>query len=86
MEGSALRVEGYNHYDGSWANYSETVQQVLSGQVRYAPSARLSWQATVGRSDDQTDDYGAAGFVGGLTPAATRLRCRATSSWPRASG
>lgn len=66
VEGSALRVEGYNHYDGSWANYSETVQQVLSGQVRYAPSARLSWQATVGRSDDQTDDYGAAGFVGGL--------------------
>ena len=66
VEGSALRVEGYNHYDGSWAHYSETVQQVLSGQVRYAPSTRLSWQAAVGRSDDQTDDYGATGFVGGL--------------------
>lgn len=66
LEGSALRAEGYNHYDGSWANYSETVQQVFSGKLRFAPSAAGSLQATVGRSYDDSDDYGATGFVGGL--------------------
>ena len=66
LEGSALRAEGYNHYDGSWANYSETVQQVYTGKLRYAPSARMAWQATVGRSRDESDDFGSAGFVGGL--------------------
>ena len=66
LEGSALRAEGYNHYDGSWANYSETVQQVYSGKLRYAPSARMAWQATVGRSRDESDDFGSGGFVGGL--------------------
>lgn len=66
LEGSALRAEGYNHYDGSWANYSETVQQVFSGKLRFAPSASAALQATVGRSYDDSDDYGATGFVGGL--------------------
>ena len=66
LEGSALRAEGYNHYDGSWANYSETVQQVFSGKLRFAPSAAATLQATVGRSYDDSDDYGATGFVGGL--------------------
>ena len=66
LEGSALRAEGYNHYDGSWANYSETVQQVFSGKLRFTPSAASAFQATVGRSYDESDDYGAAGFVGGL--------------------
>ncbi|MCA0197846.1 MAG: TonB-dependent vitamin B12 receptor [Proteobacteria bacterium] len=66
LEGSALRAEGYNHYDGSWANYSETVQQVLSGKLRYAPSARTTWLATLGRSRDESDDYGNGTFVGGL--------------------
>ncbi|AKC87201.1 TonB-dependent vitamin B12 receptor [Pseudoxanthomonas suwonensis] len=66
LEGSALRAEGYNHYDGSWANYSETVQQVFSGKLRFAPSARTALLATVGRSYDESDDYGASGFVGGL--------------------
>jgi len=66
LEGSALRAEGYNHYDGSWANYSETVQQVFSGKLRFAPSAGTALQATVGRSYDESDDYGATGFAGGL--------------------
>lgn len=66
VEGSALRAEGDNHYDGSWANYSETVQQVFSGKLRYAPSARTAWQATVGRSYDDTRDYGNGVFAGGL--------------------
>ena len=66
LEGSALRAEGYNHYDGSWANYSETVQQVYTGKLRYAPSPRMAWQATLGRSRDESDDFGSAGFVGGL--------------------
>ena len=66
VEASALRAEGENEYDGSWANYSETVQQVLSGKLRYAPSERFSLQASLGRSDDQTDDYATSVAVGGL--------------------
>ena len=66
LEGSALRAEGYNHYDGSWANYSETVQQVFSAKLRHAPSTRMGWQATVGRSYDDSNDYGNGVFVGGL--------------------
>lgn len=66
LEGSALRAEGYNHYDGSWANYSETVQQVFSGKLRYAPSAHTRVLATIGRSYDESDDFGNGVFVGGL--------------------
>jgi len=67
LEGSALHAAGYNHFDGSWADYSETEQRVYSGRLRYAPSRALSLQATVGRSYDDSQDYGAPGHVGGLT-------------------
>ncbi|KAF1014144.1 MAG: Vitamin B12 transporter BtuB [Stenotrophomonas maltophilia] len=57
VEGSALRADGRNHYDGFY-NYSETRQQVLAGKVRYTPSARLALTASVGRSDNESQDYG----------------------------
>lgn len=66
LEGSALRADGYNHYDGSWADYSETVQQVLSGKLRYAPNARVALQASLGRNDDRSDDYSPFGLAGSL--------------------
>ncbi|WP_312738217.1 TonB-dependent vitamin B12 receptor [Stenotrophomonas sp.] len=63
VEGSALRAEGENHYDGYY-NYSETLQQVMSGKVRYTPSERLAFTASVGRSDNESDNYGDFGVSG----------------------
>jgi len=58
VEGTALRAEGENHYDGYY-DYSETLQQVLGGKVRYTPSERLAVTASVGRSDNESTSYGA---------------------------
>ncbi|KAA8994974.1 TonB-dependent vitamin B12 receptor [Stenotrophomonas cyclobalanopsidis] len=63
VEGSALRAEGENHYDGYY-NYSETLQQVMSGKVRYTPTERLAFTASVGRSDNESDNYGDFGAFG----------------------
>lgn len=56
VEGTALRAEGENHYDGYY-NYSETLQQVLGGEMRYAPSERFTLTANVGRADNESDNY-----------------------------
>ncbi len=56
VEGTALRAEGENHYDGYY-NYSETLQQVLAGKVRYAPNERFTLTANVGRADNESDNY-----------------------------
>lgn len=58
VEGSALRADGENHYDGYY-DYSETRQQVLSGKVRYSPGERVALTATLGRSDTTSDNSGA---------------------------
>ncbi|WP_343649664.1 TonB-dependent vitamin B12 receptor [Stenotrophomonas sp.] len=63
VEGSALRADGENHYDGYY-NYSETRQQVLAGKVRYTPSERLALTANVGRSDNESDNFGDFGVRG----------------------
>ncbi len=63
VEGSALRAEAENHYDGYY-NYSETLQQVLAGKVRYTPSDRLSVTASIGRSDNESDNSGPFGAFG----------------------
>ena len=63
VEGSALRADGENHYDGYY-NYSETRQQVLAGKVRYTPSERLALSANVGRSDNESDNFGDFGVRG----------------------
>ena len=56
VEGSLLRSEGENEYDGFY-NYSETVQQVFSGKLRYNPGERLALTLNVGRSDNEADNY-----------------------------
>jgi len=63
VEGSALRADGKNHYDGYY-NYSETRQQVLGGKLRYTPSERFALTASVGRSDNESDNYGDFGAYG----------------------
>jgi vitamin B12 transporter len=63
VEGSALRADGKNHYDGYY-NYSETRQRVLAGKVRYTPSERLAFTANVGRSDNESDNFGDFGARG----------------------
>ncbi|WP_149194281.1 TonB-dependent vitamin B12 receptor [Luteimonas suaedae] len=66
LDGVALRSEGDNHFDGTWANYSETVQQVVGAKLRFEPSETLTLQAGLGRSDDRTDDYLDGDFVAHL--------------------
>ena len=63
VEGTALRAEGENHYDGYY-NYSETLQQVLGGKVRYAPSERFTLTANVGRADNESDNYNDSTWLG----------------------
>jgi vitamin B12 transporter len=61
LEANALRSEGHNAYDGDPAwdlpDNSDTVQQVVGGKVRYAPTARLAVQVTAGRNVDVSRNY-----------------------------
>ncbi|WP_407353922.1 TonB-dependent vitamin B12 receptor [Luteimonas sp. R10] len=66
LDGVALRAEGDNHYDGTWANYAETVQQVVGARLRFEPSGTVALQAGIGRSDDRTDDFLDGDFVANL--------------------
>lgn len=56
VEASALRAEGENEYDGFY-NYTESVQQVFSGKLRYTPSERIAVTLNAGRSDNEADNY-----------------------------
>ncbi|MEI2456764.1 TonB-dependent vitamin B12 receptor [Lysobacter firmicutimachus] len=57
IEGQALRAEGENDYDGSFVNYSETVQQVIGGKVRWRPSETVNVQLVAGRNVDSSDNF-----------------------------
>ncbi|WP_454828685.1 TonB-dependent vitamin B12 receptor [Pseudoxanthomonas wuyuanensis] len=57
LEGSFLNADGENEFDGSFTNRSETLQQVIGGKLRYAPSERLNVVLSVGRNKDHSDDY-----------------------------
>ncbi|MEI2433141.1 TonB-dependent vitamin B12 receptor [Lysobacter yananisis] len=57
VEGQALRAEGQNDYDGSFVNYSETVQQVIGGKIDWRPSERVHVQLTGGRNVDSSDNF-----------------------------
>ena len=76
LEGSALRAEGYNHYDGSWANYSETVQQVFSGKLRFAPSAAASRATSVPRWPMAMPMWAALRAGASFTPSPTMATTR----------
>ncbi len=58
MEASALRAEGANEYDGFY-NYTDSVQQIISGKLRYAPGERFALNVNLARSDNETDNYSA---------------------------
>ena len=98
----ALRSEGRNEYDGDpmWGlpDSSDTVQQVVGGRLRYAPSKRLALQFTVGRNTDSSDNYlgaaptdrfatnrDSAGLQGDITLGAGQLLTVGTD-WARDSG
>ncbi len=57
LEGNFLNADGENEYDGSFVNRSETLQQVIGGKLRYAPSEKLNVVLSVGRNKDHSDDY-----------------------------
>lgn len=63
LEGTALRAEGENHYDGYY-NYSETLQQVLGGKLRYTPSERFNLTVNVGRADNESDNFNGDTWLG----------------------
>jgi len=63
VEGTALRAEGENHYDGYY-NYSETLQQVLGGKVVYRPGERFTLTANLGRADNESDNYNGSTWLG----------------------
>lgn len=57
LEGHALRAEGQNDYDGSFVNYSETVQQVIGGKLAWKPSETVNVQLSAGRNVDSSDNF-----------------------------
>lgn len=57
LEGTALRAEGENDFDGDFINRSETVQQVVGGKLRYDASERVALQFSVGSNRDASDNF-----------------------------
>ena len=61
LDGNALRNEGHNEYDSNPAFFlpdnSDTVQQVIGGKLRYAPSERFDLQLIAGRNVDASKDF-----------------------------
>lgn len=64
LEGNFLNADGESEFDGSFTNRSETLQQVIGGKLRYAPSERLNVVLSVGRNKDHSDDYRNEVFMG----------------------
>lgn len=63
VEGTALRAEGENQYDGYY-NYSETEQQVIGGKLRYSPNSRFDLTASIGRADNKSDNFNGSTYLG----------------------
>jgi vitamin B12 transporter len=57
LEGTALRAEGENDFDGDFINRSETVQQVVGGKLRYDAGERVALQFGVGSNRDASDNF-----------------------------
>lgn len=52
-----LRTEGRNEYDGGFSNMDKTAQQVVGARVRYAPAETVKLTLSLGRADDESDNY-----------------------------
>ncbi|MEX2480667.1 MAG: TonB-dependent vitamin B12 receptor [Gammaproteobacteria bacterium] len=57
MDVHALRAEGKNEFDGSFVNESESVQQVISGTLRFSPADMWHVALIGGRSQDESDNF-----------------------------
>ena len=57
IEGNLLQASGNSHFDGSFVDRTETVQQVIGGKLRFSPLA--FWDATLraGTSADLSNNY-----------------------------
>lgn len=64
LEGTALRAEGANDFDGDFINRSETVQQVVGGKLRYDAGDRFALQFTAGSNRDASDNFLGDAFNG----------------------
>lgn len=53
----ALRANGHNEFDASYANQSDTRQQVVGGSLRYAPSDSLQLSLIGGQSRDDSNNF-----------------------------
>jgi len=51
-----LRTEGKNSYDGSFVNESESVQEVIGGRLRAAPTGWYSFTTILGSSQDRSSN------------------------------
>lgn len=58
LEGSALRADSFNEFDGSiyGGNEADNVQQIVGGKLLWTPSRRARVTAQVGRADDKSDN------------------------------
>jgi len=63
LEGHMLNSDSFNEYDGSifGGNEADNRQQVYGGKLAWAPSDSFRLTAQLGRSNDQSDSYFAAG-------------------------
>ncbi len=57
IEGNLLQAAGENHYDGSFVNRSETMQQVIGGRLRFSPLSFWDTTLRAGTSADQSTNY-----------------------------
>lgn len=66
-----MRTEAESDFDGSFQNSSDTTQEVLGAQLRFAPLAM--WQVTLsaGQSKDDNDNFNNGSFVSRFDTART---------------
>ncbi len=57
LNGQWLEARGENEYDGSFVNYSETVQRVIGAKLRWNTSERTTLHLTAGRNRDASDNF-----------------------------
>jgi vitamin B12 transporter len=57
LDGQWLEARAKNEYDGGFVNYSETVQRVIGGKLRWQVSERTTLHVTAGRNRDASDNF-----------------------------
>lgn len=57
IDARGLRSDGRNAYDGDFADRTDTLQQVVGVNARWAPSERWSWTLSAGHNRDLSDNF-----------------------------